>query len=359
MRLDFHVYRLPLKRTFTISRGSMDVQETVVVELHDEGVVGFGEATQHAYYGHTVDSICASLEAIRPLVESGSWSTPEELWVLASERLLPDTFALSALDQAAHDWFGKKTNQRTYKRFDLRWRDIAPSSVTISLNDASAMSDEVALYESWPILKIKLGGDNDWTAIKQLRTMTDVPFRIDANGAWDVEKTIEMSGRLQELGVELIEQPLPMDAASKENETVFRESALPIIADESCQRLADVRECVGRFHGINVKLSKCGGITPARQMLETARSLGLKTMIGCMIESDVAISAAAQLLPLLDFVDLDGSVLLAKQPFEGIALRDGQFDKPNDPGNGVRKLVNSAKMFQISKTPRDIVEATS
>lgn len=351
MRLDFHAYRLPLKRTFTISRGSMDVQETVVVKLHDEDAVGYGEATQHAYYGHTVDSICASLETIRPLVESGSWSTPEELWVQASERLLPDTFALSALDQAAHDWFGKKTNQRTYKRFDLRWRDIAPSSVTISLNDVSGMSDEVALYKSWPILKIKLGGDNDLAVIKQLRTMTDVPFRIDANGAWDVETTIDMSHQLRQLGVELIEQPLPMDAASRDNETVFRESALPIIADESCQRLADVRECVGRFHGINVKLSKCGGVTPARQMLETARSLGLKTMIGCMIESDVAISAAAQLLPLLDFVDLDGSVLLAEQPFAGIALQNGKFDKPNGSGNGVRKLTDTAARFEVQNVP--------
>jgi L-alanine-DL-glutamate epimerase-like enolase superfamily enzyme len=182
-----------------------------------------------------------------------------------------------------------------------------------------------------------LGTDHDLEIIRALRTVTDSPFRVDANTGWTAEQCIELAPQLKELGVEFIEQPLPADAWDAQKQ-VFAESALPIMADESCQTEADVDRCAGHFHGINIKLVKCGGLTPARRMIQRARELDLKVMVGCMTESSVGISAIAHLLPLLDYVDMDGALLLSKDIATGVRIEQGKVYYAQAPGTGAALL---------------------
>jgi L-Ala-D/L-Glu epimerase / N-acetyl-D-glutamate racemase len=189
-------------------------------------------------------------------------------------------------------------------------------------------------FPGWPIYKIKLGTDRDLEIVRALRQHTNAIFRVDANCGWTAEQTIRNSFELKSLGVEFIEQPLKADQWDAMRR-VRAQSVLPIIADESCIVESDVERCAGVFHGINIKLVKCGGLTPARRMIAKARQLGLSVMVGCMTESTVGISAIAQLLPLLDYVDMDGAVLLAKDIADGVRLDRGRCLYPDRPGHGV------------------------
>jgi L-alanine-DL-glutamate epimerase-like enolase superfamily enzyme len=221
-----------------------------------------------------------------------------------------------------------------YELWGLDLSHVPVSNYTIGIDTLDVMVAKLQERADWPIFKIKLGTTGDVGIVRELRRHTDAIFRVDANCAWSVGETIANSKALRTLGVEFIEQPLPA-YAWRDSEKVFRASALPIIADESCQVEADVSECRGRFHGVNVKLPKCGGLTPARRMIERARQLGMKTMVGCMTESTVGISAIAQLLPLLDYVDMDGAALLAQDIADGVRVERGVAHFPSTPGCGV------------------------
>jgi L-alanine-DL-glutamate epimerase-like enolase superfamily enzyme len=199
------------------------------------------------------------------------------------------------------------------------------------------MVEKIKEQPGWPVYKIKLGTPNDLETVRRLREHTDATFRVDANCGWTLKETIEKSYALAELGVEFIEQPLPAESW-QEMQTVFQQSALPVIADESCQTIEDVVHCTDHFHGINIKLLKCGGLTPARKMIDKAKQLGLKTMGGCMAESTVGISAAAQLLPLLNYADLDGAMLLAEDTATGVKIDRGRVEFPKQNGTGVQLL---------------------
>jgi L-alanine-DL-glutamate epimerase-like enolase superfamily enzyme len=192
-------------------------------------------------------------------------------------------------------------------------------------------------FPGWPIYKIKLGTDHDLEIVRELRKHTQATFRVDANCGWSAEQAIRFAPELKKLGVEFIEQPLKADQW-EDLKRVGQQSALPIIADESCIVEGDVKRCHGVFQGINIKLVKCGGLTPARRMIAEARKLGLSVMVGCMTESTVGISAIAQLLPLLDYVDMDGAVLLAEDVAEGVRLERGKCVYPDAPGHGLRLL---------------------
>jgi len=326
---------MPLRKVFRISRGEMTAQETVIVQLHDDGLSGLGEAPKSSYYGHSAESISESLKQLAEELQAWEFTTPEALWELAKDRLADDYFALSALDQAAHDLHGKRHRTPVFERKAMSWKNVPQSSITVSIASISEMLEELQGYAGWPIIKVKLGTTDDLAIIQALRQNSDAIIRVDANCAWTVEETIRNSFEFAALGVEFLEQPLPADAPIASKRTVFEESALPIIADESCQREEDVRACDGLFHGINIKLCKCGGLTPAFRMLDEAKSRGLKTMVGCMIESEVGISAAAQLAPKLDYVDLDGAALLARQPAQGVKVHRGNLARPIGYGCGV------------------------
>jgi L-alanine-DL-glutamate epimerase-like enolase superfamily enzyme len=215
--------------------------------------------------------------------------------------------------------------------------DLPVSNYTIGIDPIEKMVAKMQEFDGWPVYKIKLGTEDDLEIVRSLREYTSARFRIDANTAWSVEQTLRLAPELKALGVEFIEQPLPADDWIGLKE-VFKESVLPIMADESCQTESDVDRCRECFHGINIKLTKAGGMTPARRMIVRARDLGMKVMVGCMNESSIGISAIGQLLPLLDYVDMDGAVLLEKDVAQGVSLDHGRAVFPNENGNGVRLL---------------------
>ncbi|MBI5773250.1 MAG: dipeptide epimerase [Verrucomicrobia bacterium] len=338
MKLFLREIDLPLRHAFTISQGTTTVQKNLLVELRGGGFTGYGEgASSHAYKKFTAPVMRADLEAARARIEAEQLDDPAALW----DRLLPvlghNRFALCALDEAAHDLWGKQRGAPVWKLWGLEQRGTPLSDYTIGIDPVEKMVAKMREFDGWPIYKIKLGTPDDLAIVRELRRHTDAIFRVDANCAWTVEQALALAPELKKFGVEFIEQPLRAGewAGAKK---LFAESALPIIADESCLVPEDVDRCAGHFHGINVKLTKAGGLTPARRMIRRARELGLQTMVGCMTESSVGISAIAQLLPLLDYVDMDGAVLIAQDIASGVRLEKGRAIFPNENGNGVQLL---------------------
>lgn len=341
MKLTYQKFDLPLKHVFTISRGSVSVQETLVVQLADDGKFGYGEATTNSFYGATIANMSSAIESVRSLVEGASLGEPLELIASLTEKIPNEKFAkfaLNALDQAIHDLWGKLRGAPVYQLWGLSTDKIPQSDYTLGIDTPEKMVAKMNEMPGWPVYKIKLGTADDLSIVRELRKHTDALFRVDANCGWTAEQTIELAPVLQKLGVEFIEQPLPPDDVAGARRA-FAKSALPLIADENCITEADVDRCAGAFHGINIKLVKCGGLAAARRMVQRARELGLKVMAGCMTESTVGISALAQLLPLLDYVDMDGAVLLAKDIATGVRLERGTCIYPNANGTGV-ELIN-------------------
>lgn len=337
LKLLTHEFELPLRHTFTISRESTDVQPTLIVELTDGVHHGYGEATTNSYYGMTLEKMRAGLERVRSTVESVEQLDPPTLWEQVSSALGDCPFALCALDQAAYDLWGKQQGKPVYELWGLSIDHVPDSNFTIGIDSIEKMKSKLREMPDWPIYKIKLGTPHDLEIVQELRKVTDATFRVDANCGWSVDEAIRNSHALVEFNVEFIEQPLPADEVAGYRR-LYQESALPLIADESCIIEEDVDRCQGCFHGINIKLVKCGGLTPARRMVDRARELGLKVMVGCMTESSVGISAIAQLLPLLDFVDMDGAALLARDIAEGVVVERGKCIYPARAGSGVQLL---------------------
>lgn len=339
MELRAFAYELPLRHTFRISRGAMDSQSTLIVALEQDGKTGWGEATTNEYYGYTLKNMTDALRRISSTIAESDCEDPAELFVTIQQQIPDNPFALCALDQAAHDLWGKLHGKPVYAMWGLSNETVPTSNYTIGIDEIDTMVDKMREFADWPIFKIKLGTDRDVEIVRALREQTDAVFRVDANGAWTADQTIEYSEPLRELGVEFIEQPLHADHVA-DMPRVYQHSALPLIADENCIVPSDVAQCVGRFHGVNIKLVKCGGLTPARQMIDEARKSGLKVMVGCMTESTVGISAIAQLLPMLDYVDMDGAVLLADDIARGARVEKGKCIYPTLAGSGVELLDN-------------------
>ena len=336
MKLTTYQVELPLARPFTISRGTLESQLCLYVELEHDGQRGLGEVTANTFYGHTLESIQESLKLAEPLLDRYIDERPEDVWSAMQAQVGGDPFAMAALDIAAHDLHGRRNGIPTWQDWQLEWGQVTPSSYTIAIDDVPTMVEKLEEAPGWPVYKIKLGTERDLEIVQRLREVTTSRFRVDANCGWTADQAIELSGQLAELGVEFIEQPLPIEAPESDKQKLYEGSALPLVADEDCQVPADVAQCQGKYHGINVKICKCGGLSPALGMLRQARQLGLKTMVGCMIESHVGISAAAQLLPLLDYADLDGAVLLRDQPATGLELIRGKIERPQEPGCGAQ-----------------------
>ena len=332
MQIIFHTFDLQLRHTFTIAHDSRDMQPTLIVELRDGGVSGLGEATSNPYYGITIQNMIQSLEEAKTVIESGRYESPEELWELVHPFLQNNSFAQCALDEAAHDLFAKKKNQKLYERWGLNINKIPLTNFTIGIDTIKKMVSKMKELP-WPIYKIKLGTNEDLRIVSELRKHTDAMFRVDANCAWTAEQTIAFAPELKKLGVEFIEQPLAANDIEGMKK-VFAECVLPVIADESCIVESDVKSCHGLFHGINIKLTKCGGPTAAKRMIAEAKSLGMKTMIGCMTETSVGISSIAHFLPLLDYVDMDGSLLINNDPATGVTFDYGRIIFPNRSGSG-------------------------
>lgn len=331
MQLKIHPLKLFLKKTFTIAHGTFHYREAIVIELQEGDLSGFGEATVITYYGKSLAQFLNILKEHRTFITSLKLDNPTTFWQSLYPIFKNHPFILCALDVAAHDLWAKKQQLPLYQAWDLRLRNLPLSNYTISIGSIENMIAQMTAYPT-PIYKIKLGTKEDIAIIKALRQTSDAIFRVDANCAWTVGETLKNAIALKELGVEFIEQPLARENW-KGMKTLFEKSVLPIIADESCQTAADVKKCHQHFHGINIKLMKCGGFTPALKMIQEARELDLKIMCGCMTETSIGISAIAQLLPLLDYVDMDGALLIKDDPAIGVTIKDGQVGYGK--GNGI------------------------
>ena len=262
LKLTIHTFDLQLRHPFTISRGSIRSQPTVIVELEQQGYRGFGEATANNYYGFSSAQICAALEMVRPQIEASVLQDPVQFWQQFQPDLNHNSFAQCALDQAAHDLWGKQQRQPVYALWGLNTHHCPLTDYTIGIDEIDVMVAKLNEFPDWPIYKIKLGTDRDLEIVRALRQRTSAVFRVDANCGWTVGETIDNSIELKELGVEFIEQPLPADQWAGMRE-VHQRSALPVIADESCIVESDVQRCTDDFHGVNIKLMKCGGLTPS------------------------------------------------------------------------------------------------
>ncbi len=339
MEIKIHRFDLPLKHTFTITHESRDVQPTLIVELCHQGKSGFGEATETPYYGVTIEKMVEQLNAIEGLLPQDSLPHPSDFWSTVSPILLDNhPFALCALDVAYWDLWGKIQNKPLYQLWNLSIDQNIITDYTIGIDQIDKMVFKMKEMP-FPLYKIKLGTTEDIEIVEALRKETEAVFRVDANTAWSPEQTIDFAPKLKALGVEFIEQPLKAENWEGMKKLIGN-CALPIIADESCILEEDVEKCANFFDGINIKLMKCGGITPALRMIEKGKQLGLKIMVGCMTESTIGCSAIAQLVPLLDFVDMDGCLLVDDQIASGIQIEYGKIIYANVPGTGAQLLTN-------------------
>jgi L-Ala-D/L-Glu epimerase / N-acetyl-D-glutamate racemase len=300
----------------------------VQVELEHDGYVGRGEAAPVYYRGETTETASAFLSEAAPRLGDDPFALEDVLSVPG------DAAGRSALDAALHDWIGRRLGVPVWRLLGLARR--APvTSYTLGIDTLEGTRDRARRAGGFRSLKVKVGGADDLARLEAIREESDAVLRVDANEGWTLEAARELVPSLVELGVELIEQPFP--AADLESFRALRELSPrpPLIVDEGCQNLADVAAVAGYADGINVKLAKSGGIREALRMVHAARALGLSVMIGCMVESQLGVSPAAQIASLADWVDLDGHLLLADEPFRGLAFEDGAVLPSDAPGLGV------------------------
>jgi L-Ala-D/L-Glu epimerase len=310
----------------------------MLVEVEQDGFVGYGEASMPPYLGESQESATAFLSRVNlnnPIDLSSLEATLQDIDTLAPG----NHAAKAAVDIALHDWIGKKRGAAWHRVCGLDPAKTPVTSFTIGIDKHNdVVRQKVKEAEPYKILKVKLGRENDKEMIDTIRGVTDKPIRADVNEGWkDKSYALKMIEWLATRNVEFIEQPLPKEMVN-EQAWLMERSPMPIIADESIARFPEIGKAVGVFHGINIKLMKCTGMHEAHRMILRARELGLKVMLGCMTETSCAISAAAQLSPLVDYADLDGALLVKNDPFRGATVVDGKIAIPQGPGIGVAKV---------------------
>jgi L-alanine-DL-glutamate epimerase-like enolase superfamily enzyme len=334
LRLSFEVLELRTRHPFTIARGGASGHRAVWVRLADaDGVEGWGEAAPSRYYGETADTVLAALSVIEPLLPPGPFGL-ENADAAMLRVLRGDASARVAVSAALHDLAGKRLGAPLWKLWGLDPARAPRSSFTIGLDAPEVVKAKVREAAPYPILKIKAGTPDDEAILRAVRDVTDKPLRVDANAGWSVKQALARLPLLEEMGVELLEQPVAPDDLEG-LAAVHRAARVPIVADEACRTAADIPRLAGAVDGINIKLAKCGSLREALRMVAVARAHGLTVMVGCMIETSLGITAAAHLAPLADVVDLDGAALLERDPFRGASIDGGHVTLPAGPGLGV------------------------
>ncbi|MFH0777458.1 MAG: dipeptide epimerase [Candidatus Eisenbacteria bacterium] len=334
MRLSYEPLILKTRYPFVISRGGSDTFGGAIVRIEHEGVVGVGEAAPSAFYGENQSTVMSALETLKS-------ELPEDPFLLedVSERMERkiggNPAAKAAIDIALHDIVCKRLGIPLFRYFGYS-RDAAPvTSFTIGIDETEVMKRKAQEATQYKILKIKVGTGRDEPVLEAIRNVTDKPIRVDANCAWTPREAVRNITRLQKFGIEFVEHPIP--PGDPDGMRFVREHApLPIVADESVRTSRDIEALAGAVDGINIKLMKCGGLREAFKMIHVARALGMKVMLGCMVESSVGITAAAHLSPAVDYADLDGNLLLADDPFVGVGVQEGKLVLPTEAGLGVR-----------------------
>ena len=335
LSLSFIPYNLELKHVFTLANSSRKSTPDVLTRIEFDGIVGYGEASMPPYLGESVETATRFLSALN----LGQFTNPfqiEDILQYVDSVLPGNTAAKAAVDIALHDMVGKMMKQPWYKIWGFDPADTPNTSFTIGIDTPEVVRQKVAEAAPYKILKVKLGMATDRQMIETIRSATNVPLCVDVNQGWtDRAKALETIHWLKENGVVFVEQPMPKSAID-DIAWLTQNSPLPIIGDESVQRLPDVIKAHGVYSGINIKLMKCTGLREAHQMVTLARSLGMKVMLGCMTETSCAISAAAQLAPKADWADLDGNLLISNDPYSGMQIIDGKVTLADRPGIGAK-----------------------
>jgi L-alanine-DL-glutamate epimerase-like enolase superfamily enzyme len=346
MKVSYQSYNLKFKYPFGISRGTKTHQPTLVVELQHLGHIGYGEAPAISYYHIPVEKMIEDLERKKLFTEKFAFTEPERYWHYLHHLFPNNSFLVCALDIAGWDLYGKIKGKPLKELWQVDIPLTPKTDYTIGIDSIEKMVEKLK-ETPWPIYKIKLGTDKDIEILEQLRKHTDAVFRIDANAAWKAEEALEKIKAFKDLGVEFIEQPLAKDDWEG-MKYLFDKSPLPLIADESCVAEEDVERCHGHFHGINIKLTKCSGLTPALRMIKRARELDMKVMIGSMNESTIGSAAIAHLMPQADFIDADGPLLLEEDLATGLVYdANGYIQTSGAPGLGISY---QCEVFHSDKT---------
>ncbi len=331
MKLHWEPITLELRTTFRVAHGASDVRNNVLVYLDD----GVGEAAAVPYYGETQEGIIEYLKSVPDLGDD-----PFDMDAVLARRPAGSRAARSAIDEALHDLWGKKLGQPLYKLFGLNPKDLPLTSFTIGMDEPEVMAEQ-ARESGYPILKIKLGSEDDEARIKAIREATSAKLRVDANAGWSREQALQIIPRLAEYDLEFIEQPLAVEDVEgyfwlKERLNALRVNAL-IFADETAKTSRDVAKLTGAVDGVVVKTMKSEGIREALRMIHTARAHDMQIMLSCMVESSVGVTAAAHLAPLCDYADLDGPLLIANDPYRGLRYDGARLSLPDGAGIGVER----------------------
>lgn len=337
MKLRFRAYDLKLIHTFTVSGYSRDTTPVVLTEIEYDGLIGYGEASMPPYLGESQDSVIKFLIK----VDISQFKDPfriDDILDYVDSIDKNNRAAKASIDIALHDLIGKIVNQPLYKLWGLNPANTPMTSFTIGIDEPDMVRLKTEEAKRFRVLKIKLGGGNDKEMINTVRSVTDVPLYVDINQGWkDKKLALEMIHWLNERGVVFVEQPMPKEQVD-DLAWLTENSPLPTIADEAFQRLSDVAKFKGIYSGINIKLMKSTGLREAYKMITVARAMDMKIMIGCMTETSCAVSAAAQLSPLVDWADLDGNLLINNDVYEGMKVIDGKVTLNDLPGIGIKIL---------------------
>jgi len=314
----------PFHHPFTTAHGLKTEQPALLIAISWNGLTGYGEAPAIHYYQVTVDSMIDELLKKIPVLSRYAFNEPERFWHFCHHLFPENPFLVCALDMAYWDLYARFKRKKIYELWGLDWSRRPLTDYTLGMDTPEVMLQKMK-EKPWPIYKVKVASRQDLDALKILRAHTNGILRVDANAAWTVDEALSLLPELEALQIELLEQPLAK-GDWEGMKALKAASHIPLFADESCVSEKDVARCAEAFHGINIKLTKCSGLTPARRMITEARQLGLKVMMGCMNETEIGSVAIAQFLPLLDYVDMDGPLLLKVAELTQLRYDDGVVD---------------------------------
>lgn len=337
LKLSFEPYNLQLKHVFTLANSSRTTTPVMLTKIEFEGITGYGEASMPPYLGESQETAAKFLSGL----DLNQFTDPfrmDEILEYVDKSLPGNTAAKASVDIALHDLVGKIMGQPWYKIWGFSAENTPDTSFTIGIDTTEVVKQKVKEAAGFNILKVKLGRDNDKEMIETIRSVSDTPLCVDVNQGWtDKKAALDMIFWLKEKGIVFVEQPMPKENMD-DHAWLTENSPLPIIGDEAVQRLSDVKNTLGIYSGINIKLMKCTGMREAHKMINLARANQMKVMIGCMTETSCAVSAAAQLSPKTDWADLDGNLLISNDPYEGIKIVNGKITLNNLPGIGIRNI---------------------
>lgn len=337
-RLETEIKRLKLRHTWTTTMSSSEFRDTLHLRYTRDGITGYGEGAPIVRYKESAESARAAIESVRDLLTGADPWQIDKLERTIAQRVPGEFAGKAAIDIALMDWITQKLGVPLYRYYGLDPNEAAITTFSIGIDKPEVVREKLREADAFPVLKIKIGLDSDEQMLETVRSVTKKPLRVDANEGWtNKEEAVRKINWLEGQGVEFVEQPMPAHML-EDIKYVRSKVHLPLIADESCLHVNDIPKLANYFDGVNVKLDKAGGVREAYRMIQMAKALNMKVMIGCMVSSSCTVTAAAHLTPLVDYADLDGNLLIANDPYAGVTVNDGKLVLPERPGLGLKVL---------------------